>query len=499
MVPRQGARSRSVIATIPDAGLLNGGRSSRPLSLPHAALPALFVVVDFLIILASAFGANIGYHGMFRGLPGDLGLSLGVGLVAGALFIATQHHVKLYRAIRTAPLRVHLKSATLSWIGTFAAFACLLFLLKMGDVISRGTLIIFFGSGLIGLLGWRVILKRLYRKLVQAGTIAGPRVVVLADPAQRDINLLLLRLERYGYSLSRLFLLKDSETVDERVSGETLRSTLDALVLHLRKQRIDEILVVASSKFILSDSASTLLSTLRLVPVPVKLIADPDLARTISFETCDVAAAKALLLKPAALSHTQRLVKRGADIAVSATLLFVLWPTFALIALAIKLDSSGPVFFRQWRGGYNHQRFRIFKFRTMRVQEDGAVIRQAVMDDPRVTRVGRFLRKTSIDELPQLINVLIGDMSIIGPRPHAIAHDLTYAKLIAPYPARFNVKPGITGWAQVNGCRGETAEVESMQRRVRHDISYIERWSLLLDLKILFLTVREVLRPKNAY
>jgi exopolysaccharide biosynthesis polyprenyl glycosylphosphotransferase len=278
----------------------------------------------------------------------------------------------------------------------------------------------------------------------------------------------------------------------------TLTETaLAGVVRHVREQRVDEILVLGSWGGAVSNS--DILSALRMVPAPVKLIADQRLARVLAHASCDVAGARAMLVKPPPLGPVQRLGKRAFDVAAASLLLAALSPLLLIAAAAIKLDSPGPVLFRQWRGGFNGRRFRICKLRTMTVAEEGAAVRQARRGDARVTRVGRLLRASSIDELPQLFNVLMGDMSLVGPRPHAIVHDETYAALIAPYPARHNVKPGITGWAQVQGSRGETADAAQMRRRVEQDLSYIENWSFLLDLLIIGMTVREVVRPRNAY
>jgi putative colanic acid biosynthesis UDP-glucose lipid carrier transferase len=170
-----------------------------------------------------------------------------------------------------------------------------------------------------------------------------------------------------------------------------------------------------------------------------------------------------------------------------------------VIALAIKLTSRGPVFFRQRRYGLNGEDLRVLKFRSMTVMEDGADVKQAVKDDARVTKVGAFLRRTSLDELPQFFLVLTGDMSIVGPRPHAVSHNEQYRSLIPGYMLRHKVKPGITGWAQVNGWRGETDTLEKMAKRVEYDLIYIRDWELWVDLKIIFMTVFFVLRGKNAY
>ena len=186
------------------------------------------------------------------------------------------------------------------------------------------------------------------------------------------------------------------------------------------------------------------------------------------------------------------------DIVLSLAALALLLPVFVVIGLVVKLDSPGPVLFRQRRTGRHGRVFSIFKFRTMHVLEDGADLKQAQTGDKRVTRPGRFLRITSLDELPQLLNVLAGEMSLVGPRPHALAHDEYYGARIQNYRMRHLVRPGITGWAQVNGARGATPKLSDMQARVDLDIAYVERQSLWLDLKIMARTPFEVMRRRNA-
>jgi putative colanic acid biosynthesis UDP-glucose lipid carrier transferase len=193
------------------------------------------------------------------------------------------------------------------------------------------------------------------------------------------------------------------------------------------------------------------------------------------------------------------LVKRGLDLVVSAAILALFALPMAVIALAVKLSSPGPVFFRQRRYGLDGRQIQVWKFRTMRVCEDGPAVKQAAKDDARVTRVGAFLRRSSLDELPQLFNVLEGSMSMVGPRPHANIHNEAFRKLVRGYMLRHKVKPGITGLAQVNGCRGETETVQKMTQRVQYDHRYIRDWSLGMDIKILLQTVPAVLSRKNAY
>jgi Undecaprenyl-phosphate glucose phosphotransferase len=191
--------------------------------------------------------------------------------------------------------------------------------------------------------------------------------------------------------------------------------------------------------------------------------------------------------------------KRGFDIMLAAFVLLLFWPALLGVALAIKLSSPGPVLFKQRRYGLNGEEILVYKFRSMTVCEDGPVVAQASRQDNRVTRLGAFLRRRSLDELPQILNVIEGKMSFVGPRPHAVAHNEEYRKLIKGYMIRHKVRPGITGWAQINGLRGETSTVEKMQRRVQYDLDYLKNWSLALDLKIIAKTALTVFQDRNAY
>jgi putative colanic acid biosysnthesis UDP-glucose lipid carrier transferase len=191
--------------------------------------------------------------------------------------------------------------------------------------------------------------------------------------------------------------------------------------------------------------------------------------------------------------------KRLADVVLALVGLCLIWPVMLAAALAVKFTSRGPILFKQRRYGLNGEKILVYKFRSMRVCEDGSDVRQATRDDDRITAVGRFLRRTSLDELPQLLNVLEGKMSFVGPRPHAVAHNELYRKLISGYMIRHKVRPGMTGWAQVHGLRGETITVEQMRLRVQYDLDYLRHWTLMLDLKILLRTLLLVVRGRNAY
>jgi putative colanic acid biosynthesis UDP-glucose lipid carrier transferase len=196
---------------------------------------------------------------------------------------------------------------------------------------------------------------------------------------------------------------------------------------------------------------------------------------------------------------TNRLVKRLSDLVLGSLILVLIAPLLLLIAIGVKLSSPGPVIFRQRRNGLDGEEIVVYKFRSMRTMDDGPVVRQATQGDPRVTPFGAFIRRTSLDELPQFVNVLQGRMSIVGPRPHAVAHNEQYRQMIKAYMVRHKVKPGITGWAQVNGHRGETDTLEKMQARVEYDLEYLRNWSLGLDLQIIARTVKLVFFDRNAF
>jgi undecaprenyl-phosphate galactose phosphotransferase/putative colanic acid biosynthesis UDP-glucose lipid carrier transferase len=238
---------------------------------------------------------------------------------------------------------------------------------------------------------------------------------------------------------------------------------------------------------------------IKTLPVAVRLVPDRSIRALSDLNWSARKSALTIELQRAPLSEAQRLVKRIMDVIGAALVLLFFLPIMALAVIAIKLDSPGPVIFRQIRKGFNGKHFVILKFRTMTVQENGANVIQATRHDSRVTTIGRLLRSSSIDELPQLWNVLRGDMSLIGPRPHALAHDNYFETLLSDYAFRHHVKPGITGWAQCNGARGATPTIEHIAKRVKLDLWYINNWSLWLDLLILIKTIFEVFRKRNAY
>jgi Undecaprenyl-phosphate glucose phosphotransferase len=265
------------------------------------------------------------------------------------------------------------------------------------------------------------------------------------------------------------------------------------LVEDCRAQRPDDIVFLAEPHDLprigfVADALSELPVTVHVIPIG----ADDLWA---SSKMADFGGTVTIQVLHPPLSAVDLAAKRALDVIVASAALILLLPLLIMIAVAIKLDSQGPVIFRQTRHGFNNQKMKVFKFRSMSTTEDGHEAKQAVKNDPRITRVGQILRPTNLDELPQFFNVLLGDMSIVGPRPHPISINEAFEKRISPFSRRHKVKPGITGWAQVNGFRGETDTLEKMQRRVEYDLHYIDNWSFLFDLKIIVMT----LFSKRAY
>jgi putative colanic acid biosynthesis UDP-glucose lipid carrier transferase len=316
-------------------------------------------------------------------------------------------------------------------------------------------------------------------------------VVVIAQSGTPVPNSVAQAIEAHGGNVCQTILLP--ETSNDSALSECMREVID----YVRSRSVEEILLATS--WVDPTLIEKITGHLRVVPLPVKLIPDPIVSALLERPLVQLGHTRVIELQRAPLTRPQLAAKRLLDLVVTVVALPLVLPALAVIGAAVALDSPGPVLFRQRRVGFNRQPFQIYKFRTMRTFEDEAVLQQACQGDARVTRVGRVLRRFSIDELPQLLNVLKGEMSLVGPRPHAMAHDDKYGQIIAFYAMRHNVKPGITGWAQVNGWRGATPEVHMMRRRVEHDLWYVDHWSLWVDIKILVVTVVRVWRAQNAY
>lgn len=328
----------------------------------------------------------------------------------------------------------------------------------------------------------RGMVDRQARRWALAGRLVAKRIMLVGGSAQLEAFTVRCALEARGWRLVCTAVLREEPG--------TLTDDLALAVATARMRQPDELILLLpwNNPALVSHS----IEALSLLPATLRL-GLPILESTGRL-CVDAAAGIGVPLVNPPLSRAQRRFKRAFDLAAASVALVLLAPFFAVIAVAVKSDSSGPVFFRQRRTGYNGQPFHILKFRSMQTMEDGASLRQVTVGDSRVTRVGRLLRRSSLDELPQLVNVLAGEMSLIGPRPHALAHDLAFSRTHGRYPRRHAVKPGITGWAQVSGFRGETDTADKIEGRVRHDLAYVDDWSLRLDAEIL---LRTLFSPKT--
>jgi putative colanic acid biosynthesis UDP-glucose lipid carrier transferase len=250
----------------------------------------------------------------------------------------------------------------------------------------------------------------------------------------------------------------------------------------------------------MGSTVRDIVHALRHQTVEVRFIPEFGEIQLLNHQISEVAGRFAIDLSVTPMVETARFLKRVEDIVLGSLFLLISLPVCLVIAVILKCQSPGPVLFKQYRMGINGKQFKVYKFRSMEVHEEtSGKVTQARRGDPRVTKFGAFLRRTSLDELPQFYNVLQGRMSIVGPRPHALAHNEQYKELVESYMKRHKVKPGMTGWAQVNGFRGETDTLDKMERRVEHDLWYIDNWSLWLDLRIIFLTIVKGFTGKNAY
>jgi Undecaprenyl-phosphate glucose phosphotransferase len=455
----------------------------------------LVAAFDLTWIVLLGVVTGILYDGVAFGRNGEAQNHLGSGLAVATLYSAFAHAAQLYRAPNLLRRKWQVGRSTLAWIMVFGFLATLAFLLKIGAAFSRGEMLLFFISGIFATVVMRLAVAHVCTLVISSGALKPNRIVLVGSADQLAANEALSALERYGYAVARVFSLPVDP--DYTFDKQELKTRLRELVHYVREMGIDQIIIAVPWR--LTDLLGEVEDELRVLPIPVRLVPDTTTGRVLDRPLLELGPTKAIELQRAPLSAAQRNLKQGMDRILAAMSLVALIPFFAVISAAIRMESSGPAFFLQTRIGFNGRPFKIFKFRTMSTLDDGSVIVQATKNDNRVTHLGRLLRKLSIDEVPQLLNVLRGDMSLVGPRPHALAHDNEYDQLIATYAIRHKMKPGITGWAQVNGFRGETPEIGMMKRRVESDLWYIEYWSLWLDIRILLVTVVRVLKPDNVY
>jgi Undecaprenyl-phosphate glucose phosphotransferase len=414
-----------------------------------------------------------------------------------ALQVADVYQVQAFRGHEKQYMR--LASA---WSAVFLIAISISFFAKAGDAFSRVWLGSFYVIGLVTLVAFRRGLFLLVRRWTQEGRLDRRTVVVGADERGESLINAIVAQRDNDVRVIGLFDDRNDDRAAETVAGRTKLGTVDDLVAFARRTRID--LVIFALPISAESRILQMLKKLWVLPVDIRLAAHSNKLhfRPRAYSYIGSVPVLDVLDKP--ITDWDVVTKWLFDKLVGSLLLLAASPVMLLAAIAIKLDSRGPIFFKQKRYGFNNELIEVYKFRSMYVEQCDATASMLVTKgDARVTKVGAFLRKTSIDELPQLFNVVLtGNLSLVGPRPHAVhakAQNRLYDEAVDGYFARHRVKPGITGWAQVCGWRGETDTQEKIQQRVEHDLYYIENWSVPFDLAILARTPLAVLSSRNAY
>ena len=470
-------------------------RRETPGSTPRSRITRLeagsivFPFIDLLTILVTSISAKIFYLNIFLGTEEPLLPYVVVAIALGFTLSICYEQMGLYRSsILIQPVIGFGKI----WGGLIVAFLILLgllYILKISDQFSRGWIISWLISSLFALVAVRSQTTKVIKRRIKEGRLRHSVAIYGSPKFVAQLG------SEYGHmaqldDVAGIFFSPHAGGAMQGSDGglEELRTAMSerqfgTIIIALPAS--DKQAIQTAVKSLACYSAELLLcSDLSHYPVSVSG------SRTFGNLRMDV-----INVVPG--SEFSRVAKPLLDYTLAAAGLVLLAPLLAIIAVAIKLDSPGPIFFRQRRYGQNNQVFRIFKFRTMTVAEDGAVVVQAKRNDVRVTRVGRLLRSTSLDELPQLLNVLRAEMSLVGPRPHAIAHDEAFEEKLDSFSRRRRVLPGITGWAQVNGYRGETKTIDDLRSRMLHDLYYIDNWSIWLDLEIIARTL--LVATRRAY
>ena len=454
----------------------------------ETALIVLTGIAIYFFYIVRYVGAQPGY------------LAVTVGVAAMAIVVFQSLHVFSAPAFHN-PSRALLRVAG-GWTATFLVVCAGMFFLKLDGALSRVWIATWFFVGFGALAVERVILAQFVALLVSAGRLQQRAVIVGGGAIGADLLRELAKNDEAEVQLLGVFDDRSDERSPNTVEGYPKLGNVDDLVDFARSTRVD--LVIFALPITAEQRILQMLRKLWVLPIDIRLAAHANRLRFRPRSYSYVGKVPVLDLFDKPIADWDIVIKQTFDRVAGALALVALSPILAATALAIKLDSPGPVFFKQKRFGFNNELIEVYKFRSMRVDQlDPTAAKLVTRDDPRVTRVGRFIRKTSIDELPQLLNVVFkGDLSLVGPRPHAVhakAADRQYDEVVDGYFARHRVKPGITGWAQVNGWRGETDTQEKIQQRVEHDLYYIENWSILLDLYILAITPISLFKSDNAY
>jgi undecaprenyl-phosphate galactose phosphotransferase/putative colanic acid biosynthesis UDP-glucose lipid carrier transferase len=459
--------------------------------LPIQSISFLVALGDLAIIFAAALVSARIYGAVVPSAGTSLEYYAVIGVVCFFNFVIIGTARKSYQIDALIRFSHQTSEVVLTWAVVGMVTVSLIFATKAASDVSRIAVALFLVTGLFALLGWRGALRVWLAKAIEAGTLSMRPVILVARREELLRSEAVNQIRRAGYSPTVTLTFGHNPTVAH------LRELAADAIRVAAEQPIDSIMLLVEWSD--EQAIDQLVSALRVLPLPVHLLPDYRTARLIPGGTSAIVGVAAAQLQRAPLTNAERTVKRAFDVVLAAAGLVLLSPLLAVIALLIRWDSPGPALFRQTRNGFGGKPFRILKFRTMTVAEDGAEVRQARRGDPRLTRLGGWLRKNSLDELPQLWNVLRGDMSIVGPRPHPTALNAEYQSRIGNFAFRHHVRPGLTGWAQVHGYRGETNTLDLMERRVEHDLYYINHWRFFLDVLIVLLTVRTAFRDPAAF
>lgn len=472
--------------------------SLKPARFSEGGLRILMAGIDVILIIISITCASAVYlyfsTGVTLGFPPFLKVAIESSLVT-VFFLIVRRSYEFQNLIA---LRSQFATYLQAWLLGFMVVMIEAFLTQTSTDYSRGGMLFAFMPGFALACGARFwIFQALRQRLLRHQIVLSSAFLILLGE-RRDADAMVSRLRSRGIMVSSLCSIP---TANLGGSAQMREAVLEKAVQNVRSAvataRCDAIYVLAPWR--MESAVARLQKLLRRIPVPVILLPDTFAFDALNTRPVDLAGLSGLEIQRAPLSWGERAAKRAVDIAVAGVALPLIAPFLGMVALGVLVTSGRPILFRQHRRGFAGRTFAILKFRTMRVSENGPVIRQAERDDPRVTKFGAFLRKHSLDELPQIWNVLVGDMSLIGPRPHAQAHDDLYDPLIETYAMRHHVKPGITGWAQINGHRGETPTVQHMEARVAHDLWYINHFSLRLDFYIAAKTALLAFHDRAAY
>ncbi len=403
----------------------------------------------------------------------------------------------MYRLQRGASLWSEARSVASAWTLVVAGLAVMLFATKTGSDFSRLWIGRWAVAGFVALVLLRLCIRGGLRLIRRQGY--NLRFVAIAGAGELGRGLARQLAAAPWTGLKVIGLYDDDPRLQGLdFDGAIVRGGLHRLAKEAKTLGIDQVLIALPLQQ--DKKVSALVNQLSKLSVQVTLVPDIYGFQLLNHSIGEVAGFPVIHLMQSPLSGVRGFVKAIEDKVLAALILLLASPLMVLIVLGIQVTSPGAIFFRQLRGGLHGERIRVWKFRSMKPHAaTPGKIDQAVLGDHRITPFGAFLRRTSLDELPQFFNVLAGDMSIVGPRPHAIEHDDFYRKKIDVYMLRHHVKPGITGWAQINGWRGETGELIKMEMRVKHDLYYISNWSIWFDLRIIFMTMYIVLTGRNAH